>query len=27
MAPFRLDLGARRFRGVGKRALPAEVRR
>ena len=27
MAPFRLDLGARQFRGVGKRALPAEVRR
>ena len=27
MAPFRLDLGARVFRGVGKRPLPAGVRR
>ena len=27
MAPFRLDLGARVFRGVGKRALPAAIRR
>ena len=26
MAPFRLDLGARVFRGVGQRALPAGVR-
>ena len=26
MAPFRLDLGARVFRGVGARALPAAVR-
>ena len=27
MAPFRLDLGARIFRGVGKRALPLGIRR
>ena len=27
MAPFRLDLGSRVFRGVGKRALPAAIRR